>query len=192
MTKQDPISLAFTIGAVFLSIYWSTGEKSFLGVFPAILLISSFGLNYYIGQRYPTENKISGDEAANILVYAGVALAGMFFTGTFTQNYFSPQTVVQLSGLDAVTYGVLMAVAEEQFFRGALVNFLFARLGSLPAVAGSGAIFAVYHFFVYAGSQSALLYVLGGGLLLAYVTVRSGRISPAILSHVCNNILAVM
>ena len=191
MVKQDSISIAFTIGAVFLSLYWSTGEKSFIGVFPAILLISSFGLNFYIGQRYPSDSSMSGGDASNILVYTMIAIAGMWFTGQFTSNYV-PQSINTLSGIDAVTFGVLMAVAEEQFFRGALLNFLMPRLGVLGAVAGSGGVFYVYHFFVYAGNQGALLYVFAGGLLLAFVTVKTGRISPAILAHAINNILAVM
>lgn len=190
MVKQDSISLALTIGAMFISLYWSTGEKSFIGVFPAILLACSFGINFYIGQRYPSDNSLSGGETGNILMYTIIAIAGMWFTGQYTANMPTGSTVT-LSGMDAITFGVCMAVAEEQFFRGALLNFLLPR-GALFAVAGSGAMFYVYHFFVYAGNQAALLYVFAAGLILAYVTVRTGRISPAILAHVVNNVLAVI
>lgn len=190
MIRQDSVSLGFTITAIFLSLYWATGERNFIGVFPAILLVSAAAVNTYIGRRYPADNSMSGGDAAGILVYTLVAVAGMWFTGSFAQSYFG--AAVALSGVDAMTFGVLMAVAEEQFFRGALLNFLAPRLGVLGAVAGSGAIFASYHFFVYAGNQSALLYVLAGGLLMAFITVKTGRISPAILAHVINNVLAAM
>lgn len=135
---------------------------------------------------------MSGGEATNILTYTLVAIAGMFFAGQFTQNLFTPQTTVPLSGIDAMSFGILMAVAEEQFFRGALLNFLLARLGTLPAIAGSATIFYIYHFFTYPANQGALLYVLAGGLLLAFVTVKTGRISCAILAHCTNNLLALI
>ena len=188
MIRQDGISIGFTITALFLSLYWSTGDKSFIGIFPAILLISSFGLNFYIGQTYP---KTSGD-AGNTLLYTMVAVAGMYFTGYFTQNYFVPQTTIELSGIDAIQYGILMAVAEEQFFRGALLNFLQPRFGEVLSVLASAGIFTIYHFFIYAGMVSTLLYVLGAGVLLAFVTVRSRSITPAICAHVINNVMSVM
>jgi membrane protease YdiL (CAAX protease family) len=192
MIKQDSVSLGFTVAALFLSMYWSTGEKDFIGLFPAILLFGGVTINYLSGYRFGVDTSTGGGRATNIVLYTLVALAGMYFTGIYASNYFAPQTTIQLSGIDAMEYGVLMAVSEEQFFRGGLLNFLSQRLGDWFAIFGSAAVFMVYHFFVYAGNNSALIYVFGGGVLLAFVTVKTQRLSPSILAHVINNILAAM
>jgi membrane protease YdiL (CAAX protease family) len=192
LIKQDSVSLGFTIGALFLSLYWSTGEKNFIGLFPAILLFGGVTINFLSGNRFGVDSLTSGGEVANIGLYTLVGVAGMYATGLFAQNYFAPQTTIPLSGMDAIQYGILMAVAEEQFFRGGLLNFLLPRLGEWGAIAGSAGIFAVYHVFVYAGNNSALMYVLGAGIILAFITVRTQRLSPGILAHCINNILSVM
>lgn len=191
MIKQDSVSLGFTVAALFLSMYWSTGEKSFIGLFPAILLFGGVTINYLSGYRFGVDSATTGGKAANIVLYTLVALAGMYLTGIYAANYFAPQTTVPLTGIDALEYGVLMAVAEEQFFRGGLLNFLIQRMGPWLGIFGSAAVFMVYHFFVYAGNGAALLYVFGGGVLMAYVTVQTQRLSPSILAHVINNVMAV-
>lgn len=192
MIKQDSVSLGFTIAALFLSLYWSTGEKNFIGLFPAILLFGGVAINFLSGVRFGVDSLTTGGEAANIGLYTFVGVAGMYATGLFTQNFYTPQTTVPLTGIDAIQYGILMAVAEEQFFRGGLLNFLLPRLGEWGGIFGSAAIFYVYHFFVYAGNDAALWYVLGGGVILAFITVKTQRLSPSILAHVINNVLAVM
>jgi membrane protease YdiL (CAAX protease family) len=99
---------------------------------------------------------------------------------------------MELTGVDAMLYAVLIAVAEEQFFRGAILNFLLTLTNSTVAIFSSAAIFMVYHFAVYGTSTSNLVYVLVGGLALAWAAYRSGRLSPSILAHVINNVLSFM
>jgi membrane protease YdiL (CAAX protease family) len=87
-------------------------------------------------------------------------------------------------------YAVLISISEEQFFRGAILNFLLSLTNATVAIFSSAAIFMVYHFAVYGTSTSNLVYVLVGGLALAWADYRSGRISPSMLAHLINNLAA--
>jgi len=106
------------------------------------------------------------------------------------QKKFLPQ---ELSIFDQMLYGVLAGVSEERFFRKTITDwFLYLSKTQTVAIFLSSLFFTFYHFARYGLSMSALLYVFMGGVALAYVAIRSGRISPTMLAHVINNVLAVM
>jgi membrane protease YdiL (CAAX protease family) len=69
-------------------------------------------------------------------------------------------------------------IAEEVFYRGLLLRALEGRLGAGFAVVGSSVLFALTHF---QGIQLAALFMFG--LLAALLTVRTGRLGPAIFAH---------
>ena len=88
--------------------------------------------------------------------------------------------------LFAVVVGLGAPVAEELFFRGLLRDTLGSRWGTVVAVVGSSALFAATHFqFV----QFAGLFV--AGLVWALLAQRSGRLGPAVVSHMAFNLSTV-
>lgn len=78
-------------------------------------------------------------------------------------------------------------VIEELFFRGLLLRSLERRLGSSWAIGLSSFVFGVVHLQVL---QFPALMMFG--LIAAWMTVRSGRLGPAIWTHVGFNLVTVI
>lgn len=70
-------------------------------------------------------------------------------------------------------------VVEELFFRGLLLRSVERRFGPWPAIIVSSLVFAAVHFQLLQFPALALF-----GLLAGWLTIRSGRLGPAIWAHV--------
>jgi len=171
-------------------IYLSTFEATVLILFPAVLLMSGLILQFYLRRKIEVVDSVV-QNAPNIGFYTAVSLAGLAAVSVFAPIFSKPYWVkMELTGMDALLYAVLIAISEEQFFRGAILSFQLEVMHPPLAMIGNAAIFTVYHFAVYGQKLHALAYVFGGGLILAWVTYKSGRLSPAMISHSINNVLA--
>jgi len=188
--NHDGLSQVLTILAVMLIIYLATFETTVTVLFPAVLLITGLVLQFYLQRRVEVVNHLA-ESAGNIGFYTLVALAGIALA-SFMAPAVTRLPKMELTGVDAMLYGALIAISEEQFFRGAILNFLFTLVNPTVAIFSSAAIFMVYHFAVYGTIASSLVYVLVGGLSLAWADYRSGRISPSMLAHIFNNVIAVL
>jgi membrane protease YdiL (CAAX protease family) len=177
--------------ACFILIYLATFEQSYLIIFPAVLLISGLVLQIYFSRKIEVVDSLA-QSAPNILFYTLVALAGIALASFVAPLLQPPVQKMQLTSFHAMLYSLLIAVAEEQFFRGALLNFLLSSFKGLAflAIALNATVFTVYHFAVYQTSLGALAYVFVGGLVLAWVAWRSNRLSPSMLAHAINNLIA--
>jgi hypothetical protein len=82
--------------------------------------------------------------------------------------------------------GLAAPVIEEIFYRGLVLRSLENRFGVWPAIIGSAVIFGASHF---QGLQFPALTALG--IVLAYVTHRTGRLGPAIVAHMAFNLVTV-
>jgi membrane protease YdiL (CAAX protease family) len=78
-------------------------------------------------------------------------------------------------------------VVEELFYRGLWLRSVERRLGTAAAVGVSSVVFAAVHFQPY--DFPALL---GFAVVVAVLTVRTGRLGPAIWAHVVFNLTAVL
>ncbi|MBK5223742.1 MAG: CPBP family intramembrane metalloprotease [Acidimicrobiia bacterium] len=78
-------------------------------------------------------------------------------------------------------------VVEELFFRGLLLRSLERRFGTLVGVLGSSAVFGAVHFQLL-----QLPALIAFGLVAGWLTVRSGRLGPAIWAHVGFNLVTVV
>ena len=193
MIRQDSISKVLTILAVMITLYLSTYQTTTVALFPAVLLITGIVLQFFLLRRVETVDSVFEPETAwNIGFYTLLALAGIGLGSIISPALAKavPVQKMQLTGMDAVLYSVLISIAEEQFFRGAITNFLLSMFPPSMAVLGSAAIFTAYHLAVYGTEASALIYVFVGGAVLAFVAYRSGRLSPACLAHMFNNVLS--
>jgi len=193
MIAQDTISQGLTAIAVFIVLYLSTFETTTVVLFPAFLLIAGVVMQIFFMRRIEVVDHVFEEETAqNIGFYTLLALAGMA-VGSFVSPALAeamPTQKMQMTGTDAMLYALLMAIAEEQFFRGAITNFMLILVPAPMAIMGSAGIFTVYHFAMYGTDLSALAYVFIGGVMLAWAAYRSGRLSPSTLAHVINNLIA--
>ena len=83
--------------------------------------------------------------------------------------------------------GLAAPVFEELFYRGLWLRAIERRAGTVAAVIGSSVLFGVVHFEPY-----DLPALIGFGAIAAVLTVRTGRLGPAIWAHVAFNITAVV
>lgn len=193
MIKLDAVSVALTVSALLCSVYLSlwAAERDIV-LFPAILLVSGLFLVIVSGRRIEHDVDISQPEAKEMFIYTCAAMAGILLSAFAGAIAVPASRAMALTKIDQVVFAVLLAVAEEMFFRGGVLSFLNAYLRSdVLSTLANAAIFTVYHLAVYQ-APSALIFVFGSGLVLAYVTLRSGRLTPAMLAHVLNNLVASM
>jgi len=124
-----------------------------------------------------------------VLKYTLIALVGIFFMGFLVKVTFP----LELSGYNIIIFGFIIGVAEAQFFRGFITDYLLSTLPNpIFALLGSALIFMVYHFAVYGTQYDSLMYVFAGGLILSWVAYKSRRISPPMIAHGLNNVYAAL
>jgi uncharacterized protein len=97
----------------------------------------------------------------------------------------------EADGIGGVVLLVLMVaviapVLEELFYRGLWLRSLERRFGPVVAVVGSSVLFGAAHFQWYDFPALA-----GFGVLLGVLTVRTGRLGPAVCAHLAFNLTAV-
>jgi membrane protease YdiL (CAAX protease family) len=83
--------------------------------------------------------------------------------------------------------GIGAPVFEEIFYRGLLLRSLERRFGQVWAVAGSGVVFGLAHFQPLQAPALILF-----GVVVGILTVRYGRLGPAIAAHVVFNMVTVV
>ena len=79
-------------------------------------------------------------------------------------------------------------IVEELFYRGLVLRSLERRFGSTAAIVVSGLFFGVVHIPNFIGVPGLALF----GIFLAYITVRTGRLGPAIACHMAFNAVTVI
>jgi len=83
--------------------------------------------------------------------------------------------------------GLAAPIVEEIFYRGLVFRSLENRFGLWPGIVGSAVLFGASHF---QGLQFPALTALG--VVLAYLTHRTGRLGPAIIAHMAFNLVTVV
>lgn len=79
-------------------------------------------------------------------------------------------------------------IVEELFYRGLLLRSLERRFGEVVAIVASGAFFGLVHYPNTIGIPGLALF----GMFLAYITVRTGRLGLAIVTHMAFNAITVV
>ena len=188
--KKDTVSMALVASTVLISsyLYIDVGGDIFI---PMFMPIAGIALRHYlVGVQDPVDDDYISPQGANsaILVVLGVLAIGM--GGLLGKNLLS--TIEGLSVVGAGLYVTLIAIGEEQFFRGFLYEWL-RNLVKHPtfAILGSALIFMVYHSWIYGGDLSTMGYVFVAGVVLAYVCQLTNRLWPACFIHIIVNLLSV-
>lgn len=81
-----------------------------------------------------------------------------------------------------VCIAVIPAVAEEFFFRGALLSNARSQMGDIRAVFTVGFCFCIFH-----ANPEQTVYQFICGCAFALITIRSGSVLPALFIHFLNN-----
>jgi membrane protease YdiL (CAAX protease family) len=197
MVVQDNISLTLSAIAVLISIYLATYQTEVVTIYPTILLLTGMVLSRWY-QADPSsvavDRTLEERELWETVKWVVIGVASLVAISYTTDWAFSPARVkldvAQLSSLDLKLFGVLMAISEEHFFRGFITPYFVSRTSMALGLLLSSMIFATYHFAVYQVDLQALAYVLMAGALLGYMTIQTGRLTPAMLVHIVNNLLA--
>jgi sodium transport system permease protein len=90
-------------------------------------------------------------------------------------------------GASLFLFALTPAVCEEVLFRGLILRGLLTRLAPATAIALCGAMFGLFHIDVYRLLPTALL-----GVMLSFITWRSGSLLPSIAAHFLNNAILVL
>jgi membrane protease YdiL (CAAX protease family) len=107
--------------------------------------------------------------------------------GTSAQELTAGATDVVGVVLLVAIVAVAAPLFEELFYRGLWLRAVERRWGSAWAVVVSSLVFGAIHFQIY--DTPALV---GFGVVAALLTVRTGRLGPAIWAHVAFNLTAVV
>jgi membrane protease YdiL (CAAX protease family) len=128
----------------------------------------------------------------NTSYYAIIGFVGILVTG-YAINFANYINSLAITSFDAVLFSSLMAISEEMFFRGFILDLLLVSIKlSWIAIFASAGVFTLYHLARYGTQLDSLLYVFGGGLILSWITWKSRRLGPSIIAHTANNILATL
>lgn len=161
---------------------------------PTVLLLGGLVLQVYIHGKLPHDPSFDEREVKSMLIHVVIAVAAMGLASLLIPGLFAPKIPAQLAINEAYMLTSLYAVSEERFFRGGVNSFLFWKMGRIPMAVNiaSGVIFGVYHLSVYGTSLDKIIYVMMAGVILSFVTLRSGRLAPAIIAHGLNNVWSLM
>lgn len=91
---------------------------------------------------------------------------------------------------------LFVALYEEALFRGAILGWLKTRMPAVAAIAISSALFGVWHAknMLWMDPMTVVRQMLYTGIVigpvLAWITLKTRNIWPAIVLHQLNNILA--
>jgi membrane protease YdiL (CAAX protease family) len=187
----DALSMAFFTIALLAGMFLYI-DAGFIDALFAIILLISGAAGLQLAGQIKKVSYIDTRNDMQSMYYALIAVGAFLAISLGTNLAFLSLTIVKgLSVINSEEFGILMAVAEEFFFRGFLLFWLFRVTRSASAaVMGSAAVFAVYHFAVYGQSAPDLIIVFAAGLLLAFIALRTRSVLPDIMAHVAINLLA--
>ena len=158
------------VGAVFMALRWSPFSRSYMQKRPWAVLIWTA-----------------------LLALGSIPLSDAFSSLT---NVKMPADALQLL-TTLVTHpwgwiavGVLVPIAEEMVFRGAILRTLLNLCGHRwrwGAIVLSALLFGLAH-----GNMAQMLNATLMGCLLGWLYYRSGSIAPGIVFHIVNNSVAVL
>jgi membrane protease YdiL (CAAX protease family) len=194
--RLSHLDIGFFIFGLLIAMYLFIVAKAEIALYPAIILIAAAaGIEFIPGVETEEVEEVDEKYMTTIIVYTAIALVGIFIASLSSPLLFKSGSIYSaISSLPPNTimlFGVLMAISEEFFFRGFVTSYLL-RLGNVMAIVTSAMVFTIYHLAVYGTQPSSLAYVFIAGLVLNFVFVKTGLITPTIIAHVINNILAVV
>lgn len=189
--RIDPIAQAFMLIAGAIIVYLAPyGIELFT---PLALLVVAVSLLYMIGKKVKQDTYVDPSEGGEIGKWTFIGVIAIIGCNIIGVELFGviPTTATVL--LDLLLFGILYAIVEEIFFRGLFFQFFLSSFKNFfLAIMISAGVFLVYHFKVYGTSPEKMFVILAGGVIISFIAWRTRRLSPCILIHVINNVIAVL
>lgn len=181
------------------------------GLMAATIVMAALAMFWMVLRRWPAQWRVPDPPGFGFVrpqgrwygyaVAAGVlvALLGGLLTRWLAPGGEVQQDVTVMSGQVSPAMRWVMAVlvvcvaplVEELIFRGVLLSGLMRRLRAVWAVPLSAAIFGIVHLPDFGFAWHAVPALVGLGLVLALLRLRSRSLWPAVTAHAANNLLAV-
>lgn len=158
------------MGAVFMALRWSPFSRSYMQKRPWAVLIWTALLAL---------GSIPLADAISSLSHAKMPLEELQLLTTIVMHPWG-----------WIAVGVLVPIAEEMVFRGAILRTLLNLCGHRwrwGAIVLSALLFGLAH-----GNMAQLLNATLMGCILGWLYYRSGSIAPGIVFHIVNNSVAVL
>lgn len=187
--RQDFLSIALTTLGIAVGIFvllFIQNEPFFITLI--ILGITGMLLSIAAVKEYDYDEYVSSSEAYMILAYGVSAALVLILLGTVV----SLPKVFALPRYMNMLAAVLIAAAEEQFFRAGLMNLFLSRFSALVAILTTSFMFGLYHMAVYGSEPTAILLTTVGGAVLGFIAVATGRVSTSIVGHMIYNFIAAL
>ena len=197
MIKNDGFSNALGILGIFLSFYLSTIQLSFLSLFPALMIIAGYSLQHR-SQTDFHDTVVDAREKTHIALYTLVGIAGAFMAN-FAASYVITTymtvralsiTQISMVQIELICYGATIAIAEEEFFRGFLLNFVAKTRSPPEAFLVSSLIFSTFHLAVYGTRPELLIYVFTSGMILSFISWKTQHVTTGMLAHMAVNMIS--
>lgn len=196
----------------FLSLPWLLDEVSdnseiALGIlFPAVLLAASLGCGVllkkksgvgalaFLGLKRPNKNAFWLTPLM-LLIYVIALLISTAILHALSpelagQEQEVANTVASVGGLKLtlmiISVGLLTPIAEEAFFRGLMISLYVRRIRYPAAILITSILFGLAHGQLNVGMDTFMF-----GLILGFLTWKTGSIYPAIGLHMLKNCLAL-
>jgi membrane protease YdiL (CAAX protease family) len=184
--KHDYVSISFIMIALVIFFYASTwsGDMQIKSMIGAVLLIGGLALSFFM--KFTSIGQFNN----KIALYSVLAFAAIMATNFIVS--LAPTMEVISAPISWALFSVLIAVSEEQFFRGLVTPYLCNSMGVTVGCIAAGAVFGIFHFAVYGTSVNALLVVTISGIILSYIAVYTQSITPGIIAHSANNFISSM
>ncbi len=197
--RADEISNWITVIGVLIPIFiYLFVQTNTIWLFPMFLNLAGMAIQYWLVPRKRKKNQSYEIQQAedspqlvkNILFYTLIALASLIVISAVTPNFLKISNL-ELTGADAILFGIMMAIGEERVFRGGLFfRIQYSTKSFFITAILTALLFTIYHLAVYQNDLAAMIYVFSAGLLLAYINIISGVQSPSLIAHIGANILA--
>jgi hypothetical protein len=199
LIKSDEISNYLTLFGILIPIFlFLFAAKDVIWLFPMLLCIAGLAIEYWLtprrrmkNEKYAVPHQDDNPQLVkNIFAYVIIALASLVAINAIVPNFLKISNL-EITGMDAILFGIMMAIGEERLFRGGLFHRIhFTTKSYLITTILTALLFTVYHLAVYGNDYSALIYVLSAGMMLAFINIIAGVKSPSLLAHIGANILA--
>jgi membrane protease YdiL (CAAX protease family) len=185
--RHDYVSLSFVMVAMVIFFYTSTwsGDMQVKALIGAILLIGGLTMSFFL--KFTSVGQFTN----KIALYSVLAFAAIMATNFIVSIAPAMESTVA-EPVSWALFSVLIAISEEQFFRGLVTPYLATSLGVPVGCLLAGLVFGIFHFAVYGTSMNALFVVTISGVILSYIAVSTMSITPGMIAHSANNFISSM
>lgn len=186
LVTASPLLVPLGLGGVVIA------QLAFLGGVPVLTaIVRRANLLRALGLRRPTARALAGGTligasfwCISMWVLVPLVDADERELEALEELFFGDQVSIWLL---LIAIAVVPAVCEEILVRGVVARSLRQRLGMVSAIALSGLLFGLMHM-----SLARLLPTAALGMVLAYVTLASGSVVPAMVAHGLNNAIVLL